>query len=807
MLVLLLTATSSVAIAQGLCEYSKYVQCLSVNSTGDLPELFPGDGVCITAEAECTLRAAIEEANATPVPGTIFIGFSIPGPGPHTITPQTPLPTITYPVTIDGYTETGASPNTNGPGLGSNAVLMIEVDGSLVSCDEFGLHISAGSSTVRGLVIHDFPYGIFCSGGGILLSGAGGNKVEGNFLGTDVSGTSAVGDAPMLISGSPANVIGGTTPAARNVISGNWINVGIRGPGVSGNRIEGNLIGTNASGTAALGGSGIGVGTDNASGIIIGGSSAAARNVISGHSIHGMQLIFGSGNTIQGNYIGTDVTGTSAVANGLEGVNLDRSSGNIVEDNLISGNTRAGVGIGGTTATGNVVRNNLIGTDVSGTSPLGNSVGVGIGTDPADPGKGSATDNTIGPGNAIAYNGDTGITVFTTASTDNAITGNSIHSNGNIGIDLSVGVLPSDGVTLNDVGDGDTGANNFQNFPVLTATSPTTVSGSLNSTPNTTFALEFFSNSACDPSGHGEGETPIGLANVTTDGTGEVFFSELLSIKVSLGSWITATATGPDGTSEFSACTRANDRDGDGITDDIDLQPLNPVLPQFFSDVPLGGMTRGVILSLGDQVLTVSDEPSPDGIRIRASASGGPQPAVVSTCAAGTFLLTPGDEAIVTCSSVTVKVISGPIEATFTADDGSEIEVSLEEGAHVTFDPETGEIRNVVNIDIKPGSEPNCFNNDGHGVIPVAILSSATFDATRVDPASVALNGQSVRIVGKSNLQSHIEDVDGDGLNDLVVQIEDTDGSYQEGDSVATLTGVTTDGVSISGTDSICIVP
>jgi hypothetical protein len=114
--------------------------------------------------------------------------------------------------------------------------------------------------------------------------------------------------------------------------------------------------------------------------------------------------------------------------------------------------------------------------------------------------------------------------------------------------------------------------------------------------------------------------------------------------------------------------------------------------------------------------------------------------------------------------------------------------------------------RITVSIDIKPGSDPNCFNNDGHGVIPVAILSSADFDATLVDPTSVSLNGQGVRIVGRGNTQAHAEDVNGDGLDDLVVQIEDVDGTYVEGDTTAELTGLY-NGIPIWGTDTICIVP
>ncbi len=112
-----------------------------------------------------------------------------------------------------------------------------------------------------------------------------------------------------------------------------------------------------------------------------------------------------------------------------------------------------------------------------------------------------------------------------------------------------------------------------------------------------------------------------------------------------------------------------------------------------------------------------------------------------------------------------------------------------------------------VLIDIKPGSDPNSFNNDGHGVIPVAILTTDSFDAATVDPFSVSLNGAAVRVKGKSGNAGSLEDVDNDGDLDLVVQIEDVDGTYQAGDTLATLTGVTVDGFDIVGQDTIRIVP
>ena len=193
------------------------------------------------------------------------------------------------------------------------------------------------------------------------------------------------------------------------------------------------------------------------------------------------------------------------------------------------------------------MQGNYIGTDVTGTFAIGNSVGVLV------IGSGNTIGGaTTGAGNTIASNTGPGLNV--NSGTGNAILSNSIFSNADLAIDLG-----ADGVTANDAGDADTGANNVQNFPVLTsATSGSgsiTITGDLNSTATTDFRLEFFANAVCDPSGNGEGETLLGSTMVTTDGSGNASFMVTFTATVAVGQFITATATDPsNNTSEFSQC-------------------------------------------------------------------------------------------------------------------------------------------------------------------------------------------------------------------------------------------------------------
>ncbi|HET9529318.1 MAG TPA: HYR domain-containing protein, partial [Blastocatellia bacterium] len=451
-------------------------------------------------------------------------------------------------ITIDATTQPGFS---NSP--------IITLDGGGLSID--GLVLTGGSSVVRGLAIHNL------GGNGILLgpipsrgegaaAPAGGNSfVEGNYIGLDSSGTgvSGVGGVGVL-STSIGNTIGGGSPSSGNVIALTG------GDGVDaffGDVVQSNLIGTDATGVTGLGGSGNGV-IVSGSGAFIGGVKGSG-NVIASQSLNGIEIRPDlNGVIIQGNSIGTDDTGSVALGNLNNGINLVDANGCMIGSsfgggNLISGNGNNGIVISGASAVSNSALNNLIGVQGDGTSPLGNG-GHGILID------NDASSNTIGglgfiEGNVIAFNGGDGISVDT--GTGNALRGNSIFSNTGLGIDLS-----PDGVTPNDLMDGDTGPNNLQNFPVLTSATLgngiVTIQGTFNSTVDSSFVIDFYVSPTCDQSGNGEGQMWLGSANVITDASGNATINELLMASVTSGDVITATATSSGGsTSEFSACVTA----------------------------------------------------------------------------------------------------------------------------------------------------------------------------------------------------------------------------------------------------------
>jgi len=501
-----------------------------------------------------SLRQAILDANAHA--GSDQISFNISGTGVQTISPVTQLPAITDPVIIDGYTQTGATANTLTNG--DNAVLLIELDGSKSPLGSNGLVITAGASTVKGLVIDNFTNfdSTTDSTVGLVLSTKGGNIITGNFIGTNPSGTvSVANEIGISIDGCGNNTIGGTTPALRNVVSGNInYDIRIRQVNAFNNVVQGNFIGTDATGAAGLHNftcvelEGTG---GTASNNLIGGTVAGAGNVISGCTTNSAIVLQSFGSLIQGNLIGTDVTGKIQVGNNI-GVDVNINGATIGGTtpgarNVISGNNE---GISMNISSSNVVvQGNYIGVDISGTTPMGNaSWGIATGGTSIMIGGKAA-----GAGNIIANSANYGVLLGGLTGVGNTIEGNSIYNNGSLGIDLA----PS-GVTPNDAGDGDSGVNGLQNFPVVSSAvlsgATTTINASLNSTPSQQYRVEFFSNATCDPSTFGQGQNFLGATNVTTNGSGDVSFSQAFN-GLSAGQFITTTATDPAGnTSEFSQC-------------------------------------------------------------------------------------------------------------------------------------------------------------------------------------------------------------------------------------------------------------
>jgi hypothetical protein len=267
--------------------------------------------------------------------------------------------------------------------------------------------------------------------------------------------------------------------------------------------------------------------------------------VCSGSSSASGIRLSGTGHKVEGNFIGTDASGTASKRNG-RGVNLNGAYGSTIGGtsaaarNLISGNIYSGVEVfdpsGG--RSGHTIQGNLIGPDKNG-DPLGNP---------------------LGDSNAV----DGGVVI--SSGTGNRILSNSIFSNGPLGIDLS------DGGREQDFKDTDTGANRKQNFPVITSAQSlgtfTSISGTLHSTPSTatttrTFIIQFFSNPPIPPPSTDlyEGKTFLGQTQVTTNRQGNATFTFSPSQTVPVGQVITATATrkATGDTSEFSAARRVEE--------------------------------------------------------------------------------------------------------------------------------------------------------------------------------------------------------------------------------------------------------
>jgi len=345
--------------------------------------------------------------------------------------------------------------------------------------------------------------------------GSNGHTITGNTIGTNLAGTAGLpntGRGIQFISGD--NITVGTKTSG-NLISGNHLE-GIRILGDN-TRLESNVVGLNRAESSAIAN---GSGLSNFSSAIIlesGSNFVVQNNVIAGNAVPGLSVLRGSDHRIEGNRVGLNGAGTAEVPNTGDGIRITGADAPLVRNNVVSGNTGHGLFLKNTDS-----------AQISG--------------------------NTIG----AAGMGNGGASIVVRGGTGNSILGNSISANAALGIDLN-----NDGVTANDAGDGDSGPNNLQNFPVLSSAvsdgTSTTITGTLNSTAGAVFRVEFFANDTCDESNHGEGQRFLNFAEVATDGSGDVTFTEPVeALAAPPGAFITATATDPDGnTSEFSACIAA----------------------------------------------------------------------------------------------------------------------------------------------------------------------------------------------------------------------------------------------------------
>ena len=379
------------------------------------------------ADGFISLREAITAANNTA--GANTITFNIAGAGVQTINVSSPLPDISDTVILDASTQPGFS-----------GTPLIELSGDSAGAGVSGLTTSASGSTIRGFIVNGF------TDVGIRLDGTGGNTIVGNFVGTNAAGTLAHANGSTGIEvNSPNNIIGGTTAADRNLVSGNAAD------GISFN-----------------------TGADNS--------------------------------FVWGNYVGTDITGTASLGNGGEGVDIDSAA--------------VGISIGGTAA---------------------------------------------GEGNVIAFNASAGVIIEDPGTANIAVRGNQIFSNGGIGIELNGTAVPGgDGVTANDLGDGDGGPNYLQNYPgidsAVASGGTVIISGHFSNAAdnsrtkaNSTYSIDFYANPAA-ATGR-EGRTYLGSVSVTTDANGDATFTSapLDFTGYAVGDRITATATMTASTGGYGA--------------------------------------------------------------------------------------------------------------------------------------------------------------------------------------------------------------------------------------------------------------
>ncbi|MDO9237872.1 MAG: DUF4347 domain-containing protein, partial [Aquabacterium sp.] len=601
---------------------------LVVDTTADTNDT--GLGSSFTAEqlnatkgtdGKVSLREAMIAANTTA--GTDTISFNISSgtagtgndTGAYVITTVSALPTIAGAVVIDASTQSGYV---------AGGLHTVVLDGNDAAAFGFDLNNASDGSTIRGFVIRNFTgYGIYVESGsdnqtivgnnigsfyadgsnkgvgfgnasyGIvtygantviggataadrnvisgnpagsniyMATGADGTVIKGNYIGLNAAGTSVFSSTNpqwgVMIETNSSNItIGGTASGEGNIISGHT-HEGIWVTTTGTVTIQGNYIGTDATGTVDLGNTRYGIYVDDSGTTTIGGTATGAGNLISGNDLGGV-IAFNTSITVQGNIIGLNASGTAKLANTGAGIDIRTSSASTIGGNstaarnVISGNTTYGIDVESSPTGGHIIKGNYIGVGSDGTTLLGNtSAGVYINAYYVKVGG-----KTLGDGNIIAGNGGAGIAVV--GGTDSLFYRNSIYSNTGLGIDIS-----NDGVSVNDVNDGDVGPNWTNNYPVITSVvtngTSTTITGSFDwYQGGDTVYIELFSSTSKDASGYGEGKTYLGAVQVTTATTTADAAFSLTVTGVTVGDWITGVAnceTSFLGASEFGMAVQA----------------------------------------------------------------------------------------------------------------------------------------------------------------------------------------------------------------------------------------------------------
>jgi hypothetical protein len=397
----------------------------------------------------------------------------------------------------NGINVSGSSNIVQGNLIGTNAAGTAALGNTLSGIAILGAanNLIGGTTPGTGNLIS----GNDASGLVIDLTGANDNTAEGNFIGTNPAGTAALGnsvDGVFILNGATNNTIGGTTAGASNVISGNLgKGVEIDVMNTNGNKVQGNFIGTDLTGGYALGNQGTGVLLGNTSGNVIGGTAPGAGNVIAASAFSGIGISAGGGNTVLGNWIGTNAGGQTGL-----------------------GNTRAGVTISDSS-------NNIVGGIASGAA------------------------------NTIAFNGGAGVLVGLSSSdtaVGNTIRGNSIYNNADLGINLG-----ANATTNLNFYDNNVGPNNFQNYPVISGVfanpAYTEVVGTLTAGADTIYTLDFYANAEPAAGSNAEGQRYLGSITVDTGSSGVANFDTSALGPSGSDECITATAADPSGnTSEFS---------------------------------------------------------------------------------------------------------------------------------------------------------------------------------------------------------------------------------------------------------------